>query len=386
MKVIIDERETALYDKCYSIVHTEGNVTNIQLIKKVIPLGDILFTTDEDKPVNIIERKSLPDLLASIKDGRYEEQSHRLLHASGFPPHNIVYLIEGSTSLLRSNLEKRIVYSSITSLNFFKGFSVLRTNGLQETAELIVWMADKIERDFLKGKIPSYLRQQIAYTNGPVQGQGQGQPVNEPITDSTSGFIQSPPPPNYSHFVKKVKKDNITPQNIGEIMLSQIPGISSITAIAIMKPYATFSEFLVELQTNPDCLKNIMCETGGKGLGNPSCPVKTRKISKAVVESIKSYILGHTVGVPTDASGSGSLQLSPQVVTVVETVMRVNDSTTTTTAEDQDTAQDQAPAPSPSRPKSNRKPRMRSVPKVKDSVSGLTKTKLPAALIASLES
>lgn len=380
MKVIIDERETALYDKCYSIVHTEGNVTNIQLIKKVIPLGDILFTTDEDKPVNIIERKSLPDLLASIKDGRYEEQSHRLLHASGFPPHNIVYLIEGSTSLLRSNLEKRIVYSSITSLNFFKGFSVLRTNGLQETAELIVWMADKIERDFLKGKIPSYLRQQIAYTNGPVQGQ----PVNEPITDSTSGFIQSTPPPNYSHFVKKVKKDNITPQNIGEIMLSQIPGISSITAIAIMKPYATFSEFLVELQTNPDCLKNIMCETGGKGIGNPSCPVKTRKISKAVVESIKSYILGHTVGVPADASGSGSLQLSPQVVTVVESVTRVNDSTTMTTAQDQDQTQTQDQAQT--RPKSNRKPRMRSVPKVKDSVSGSTKTKLPAALLASLES
>lgn len=369
MKVIIDERETALYDKCYSIVHTEGNVTNIQLIKKVIPLGDILFTTDEDKPVNIIERKSLPDLLASIKDGRYEEQSHRLLHASGFPPHNIVYLIEGSTSLLRSNLEKRIVYSSITSLNFFKGFSVLRTNGLQETAELIVWMADKIERDFLKGKIPSYLRQQIAYTNGPVQGQT----VNEPITDSTSSFIQSTPPPNYSHFVKKVKKDNITPQNIGEIMLSQIPGISSITAIAIMKPYATFSEFLVELQTNPDCLKNIMCETGGKGIGNPSCPVKTRKISKAVVESIKSYILGQNTS------------LSPQVVTVVETVTQVNDSTTTmTTAQDQDQTQTQDHAQT--RPKSNRKPRMRSVPKVKDSVPGSTKTKLPAALIASLES
>ena len=382
MKVIIDERETALYDKCYSIVHTEGNVTNIQLIKKVIPLGDILFTTDEDKPVNIIERKSLPDLLASIKDGRYEEQSHRLLHASGFPPHNIVYLIEGSTSLLRSNLEKRIVYSSITSLNFFKGFSVLRTNGLQETAELIVWMADKIERDFLKGKIPSYLRQQIAYTNAPVQGQvqvqGQGQvegePVNEPVEDSTPGFIQSnyiiPPPPNYSHFVKKVKKDNITPQNIGEIMLSQIPGISSITAIAIMKPYATFSEFLVELQTNPDCLKNIMCESGGKGFGNTSSPVKTRKISKAVVESIKSYILGHNTS------------LAPRVVTVVESVTQVNDSITTTD-QTPDTATEQSPAPA--RPKSNRKPRMRSLPKVKDSVSGSTKTKLPAALIASLE-
>ena len=159
-------------------------------------------------------------------------------------------------------------------------------------------------------------------------------------------------------------------------MLSQIPGISSITAIAIMKPYATFSEFLVELQTNPDCLKNIMCESGGKGFGNTSSPVKTRKISKAVVESIKSYILGHNTS------------LAPQVVTVVESVTQVNDSITTTdqtpdtaTEPSPDTATE--PAPAPARPKSNRKPRMRSVPKVKDSVSGSTKTKLPAALIAS---
>ena len=72
MKVIIDEREQSLYEKCYSIVHLDGNCTNVQLSKKVIPLGDILINTDEDKPVCIIERKSLTDLLASIKDGRYE--------------------------------------------------------------------------------------------------------------------------------------------------------------------------------------------------------------------------------------------------------------------------------------------------------------------------
>ena len=39
---------------------------------------------------------------------------------------------------------------------------------------------------------------------------------------------------SYSSVVKKVKKDNITADNIGEIMLCQIPGISSTTAGAIM--------------------------------------------------------------------------------------------------------------------------------------------------------
>jgi ERCC4-type nuclease len=62
------------------------NVKNYLLIfcieKKVITLGDIHFVNDE-KEVLIIERKSLSDLIASIKDGRYEEQSYRLINSSG---------------------------------------------------------------------------------------------------------------------------------------------------------------------------------------------------------------------------------------------------------------------------------------------------------------
>ena len=84
MKIIIDDRERELYEKCYSIVNTEGNTTFIQLLRKTLPLGDILITTDEDKDVLLIERKSFPDLLASIKDGRYEEQSYLRLASGAF--------------------------------------------------------------------------------------------------------------------------------------------------------------------------------------------------------------------------------------------------------------------------------------------------------------
>ena len=281
MKVIIDEREQSLYEKCYSIVHTEGNCTNVQLSKKVIPLGDILINTDEDKPVCIIERKSLSDLLASIKDGRYEEQSHRLLHASGLVPHNIIYIIEGLTSNLRSLMEKKIVYSSITSLNFFKGFSVFRTNSVQETAEMIVWISDKIDRNFTKGIIPAYLKQLpqsviplIVDTTITEELQNV---VCTPILDSTA--------PPYSNFVKKVKKDNITPENIGEILLSQIPGISSVTAQAIMKLHPSFPRLIQELEQNPECLNNTSYESNGK----------TRKISKACIESIKRFLIHQTI-------------------------------------------------------------------------------------------
>ena len=108
MKLILDERETNLFEKCLQIQNglaTNGssNKNNTTLSKRVLHLGDALITTDDDRDVLLLERKSLADLLASIKDGRYEEQSYRLMHADGLPqPHHIIYIVEGIISQLRS--------------------------------------------------------------------------------------------------------------------------------------------------------------------------------------------------------------------------------------------------------------------------------------------
>ena len=272
MKIIIDERETALYEKCHSII--QGNVTSIQLSKQVLNLGDILIKTDEDKDVLLVERKSLSDLLSSINDGRYEEQSYRLLHSSGYPSHSIIYMIEGMFSQLRTLIEKKTVLSAITSLNFFKGFSVLRTCSIQETAENIVWMAEKIDRDFSKGKTPYYLHRPI--DNIIIDNNENGGETGNILTQGSQNT-----PNNYCTVVKKVKKDNVTPENIGEIILCQIPGISSVTAIAIMKHFNSFLHLITELQNNPGCLENITIENNGK----------IRKINKSSIQNIQSFLL-----------------------------------------------------------------------------------------------
>ena len=312
MKVIIDERERELYEKCFSIVNAGG--TYINLSKKVLPLGDIHVTTDEDKDVLLIERKSLSDLLASIKDGRYEEQSYRLIHSSGYPPHSIIYIIEGQISQLRTPMEKKIVYSALTSLNFFKGFSVVRTNSVSETADYLIWMSEKIERNFLKCIFPYYLQPQyckymkIADENkcsvldaimdindapqpklenvmkmkSVLGEEDESQMIpSETTTDLTLPPEVDIPAPNYCTVVKKVKKDNVTPDNIGEIILCQIPGISAVTAISIMKKFGTFPNLIKELQLNINCLDDIVCETKGK----------TRKIGKNCIENIKKYLV-----------------------------------------------------------------------------------------------
>jgi len=280
MKLIIDEREHDLYEKCYSIINTEGNTTSIQLIKQVLPIGDILIRTDEDKDVMLVERKSFADLMASIKDGRYEEQSYRLTYSSGFPSHNIVYLLEGMFSQLKSLTEKKIVYSAITSLNYFKGFSVMRTATVRESAELLVWMTNKIDRDFVKGKIPAYLINMALPNSVVTEETSENIVIEENPPEKTQNEVSAP---NYCTVVKKVKKDNITPENIGEIILCQIPGISSVTAMAIMKKFTSFPHFLDEMKKSTEVLENLVCENNGK----------SRKISKACVENIKRFLL-HT--------------------------------------------------------------------------------------------
>ena len=256
MKVILDERETTLYDRCV-LLHTENKKWSLE--KRVIPLGDAIIQDDEGKDLIIIERKSIQDLLASIKDGRYAEQSHRLQHSSGVPPHNVVYIIEGSFANLSTHHNhgdpKQTAYSCIVSLSLFKGFSVLRTTSVQDTADILVSIVDKMIRNFEKG-------QKLFYSDGE-------RPV---VTED---------PAKYCSVVKKVKKDNVTPENMGEIILCQIPGISSTSAIAIMQKFNSFLHLIESIKEDPKCLDQISYETNGK----------LRKVSKTSIENIKKYIL-----------------------------------------------------------------------------------------------
>lgn len=261
MKLILDERETTLYDRCV-LLHTEHKNKRWSLEKRVLPLGDAIIQDDEGKDLLIIERKSIQDLLSSIKDGRYVEQSHRLQHSSGIPAHNVIYVIEGSFANISTHHNhgdpKQTAYSAIVSLSLFKGFSVLRTTSVQDTADLLVSMVDKMIRNFEKG-------QQLFYSVG-----------EESMTS-----IIAEDPAKYCSVVKKVKKDNVTPENMGEIILCQIPGISSTSAIAIMKQFNSFLHMIESIKEDPKCMDKITYETNGK----------SRKVSKTSIENIKKYLV-----------------------------------------------------------------------------------------------
>jgi ERCC4-type nuclease len=258
-EIVIDVREHALIEKVKEIVPAES----IKIETAALLLGDVLFRIDTTTEIILFERKTFTDLLASIKDGRYEEQSHRLIHTSGLHPHNIIYVIEGIYSTIRNPVDKKIITSAMTSLSYFKGFSVFRTSTVFETAELILSMANKIQKEFEKGKpIPTY---------SSIISQ---QHSEEPIA-------------SYGNFVKKSKRENITPQNIGEILLSQIPGVSNHIATEILKHFGgSFSQLIEEIRTTPEKLDSIYLESGTNG--------KRRKLSSAVIQSILRYLIDGT--------------------------------------------------------------------------------------------
>ena len=147
MEIIVDNREHELIKMCKHFLDIMPTCKDIVLVVKPLPIGDIIISY-EGKEKLIVERKSLADLSSSIKDGRYEEQSYRL---NGLPHHNhnIIYLIEGDMNRLnmfKNRIDKMMLYSAMISINHYKGFSLMRSQNLEETAIILCNMAYKIRK------------------------------------------------------------------------------------------------------------------------------------------------------------------------------------------------------------------------------------------------
>jgi ERCC4-type nuclease len=304
MIIKVDIREQEMFKLIKYYLEISPSYKNITIVSENLPLGDVIICDDKNVERLIVERKSIRDLSASIKDGRYEEQSYRL-NGSPFSNHNIIYLIEGdlnSKFLFKDRIDKISMYSAMFSLNHYKGFSVLRTFSIDETSLVICNMAYKMKKCDTENKKPYYKNKSDTYPDS----------VSKPMTEKTEVVVEDTPitceqnvtpsvdnnvthvsesdvnetndsnEKDYCAVIKKVKKENVTPQNIGEIMLCQIPGISSVSAIAILKEFQTLPNLLNKLNENNDCLNDV-CYVNSKN--------QTRKINKTVIQNIKKFLL-----------------------------------------------------------------------------------------------
>ena len=240
LKIIIDNRELSL------IQLFEYN-NDIIYYKENLDIGDIVFTYN-DKILIIIERKTLPDLSSSIKDGRYKEQKIRLMNSIDKLVRKI-YIIEGYNynkfTLPKSTLDSVVINTMIRD-----GLQVMKTNNIEETYQFIV--------NIFKN-LPKYvceLYESVVNENSECQ---------QPLIDNQLSY-------------KTGKKDNITQQVCFENMLKQIPGISSKIANYLGDKYGNLNNFINDIEEQTESIKYL----GEINYG-------PRRIGKKTAEKIHFY-------------------------------------------------------------------------------------------------
>ncbi|KAL0479460.1 crossover junction endonuclease MUS81 [Acrasis kona] len=138
--LLIDQREKAnrQFEYIYDRISKKVTTRRCQLC-----LGDMLWVarnikTQEEIVLDfIIERKAVGDLAASIVDGRYKEQRYRM-RESGIC--NVMYVIEGSSSLQQGRLPKQNMEQAVIRLISSDGFFVRQTPTVDATIELLEQM------------------------------------------------------------------------------------------------------------------------------------------------------------------------------------------------------------------------------------------------------
>ena len=277
----VDMRETELFSMFQlNLKVVPDGVTSKpthSLRSEALPVGDVILSSaDGETDYIVFERKSLADLAASIRDGRYKEQSLRLQAFPNVHCHNVVYIIEGDFARYNerfSKIGKGALQSAMCSLNYYKGFSVVRTMSVMETDDIIHSYANK-----LAASPAPYGHYHCHHdVGGPAQDEEGGVVVPVDAQGGVRGTVGSP---TYCGVlkVKQVKCENITPQNIGEIMLCNIPSVSTKTAAVIMKKYPTMRALMDALKGSADCLDDIRLET-------------QRKLSKQCIQNIYNFLM-----------------------------------------------------------------------------------------------
>ena len=282
MIIKIDYREKELEENILNIKNNNIKYKNIEIKRENLYLGDIILCDNKNTEIVIIERKTLNDLASSICDGRYKDQSHRLEDCN-VHNHNIYYLIEGNINNFKpftrtkNIITSDILLSSFTSISNIKGFSLYRSDNINESARWILHMIYKINKE----KYNSYFKNnQIQKDNTNSTNINNTNSININNTDNKTELTKNTMN-NYIPIIYKKKSDNITIDNIDIIILSQIPNVSTVTATSIINEYKSICNLIDIMRNDKNALSNIKIFNNNK----------YRKISKISVNNIYKFLL-----------------------------------------------------------------------------------------------
>jgi ERCC4-type nuclease len=208
-EIHVDYRESALLSHFASL--------GTDVIQNNLELGDIHVTDSDHNITLVFERKTLSDLAASVKDGRYKEQKRRIL--SHCQSKHVTYIIEGGGLLPQESKHglSPSVYEGVYINTMYRdGAHVIFVRDSAETAQWILNVATKLRQNPSK-----FLTEAGEYVE--------------------------------SCKVKSRRCDNITPENCYVMQLCQIPGVSIKIAKTIKEQYKSMKSLLDALSaaSNP---------------------------------------------------------------------------------------------------------------------------------------
>jgi len=231
LSIFIDNRETKLYS---SIMERDLDVykDKISIEKTQLDIGDIHIIFNDI--IYVYERKTVSDLLSSIKDGRYKEQKHRLL-SSGVA--SINYIIEGDSITSHKNFNNQKPLTSVYLNSTYRDkINVFFTSNIDDTSTFILLLATK-------------------------------------IIDKPENFICNSPSDNNHDYIdvckiKTKKCANIDKDTCYLLQLSQIPTISKEIAKKIKEVYPTMPVLIQRLESKNDIKEKIKLLSSIDGIGS----------------------------------------------------------------------------------------------------------------------
>lgn len=206
--LILDDRDTfgpRARRKVVDNIHTQFHVP-VEI--KHLPVGDALWIArhkelDTEYVLDfIVERKSVTDLVSSIRDSRYKDQKLRL-KKSGL--RKLIYLVEGDPNPVGAS---ESIKTACFTTEILEGFDVQRTTGNSDTESTYGHLTLSI----------------IDYYS-----------TNFSIGANTCRVCLT-----YDEFVKKCcDPKKLTVSDIFALQLMQVPQVTEETAIAVIELYPT---------------------------------------------------------------------------------------------------------------------------------------------------
>lgn len=191
LKLIVDYRETALLEGLAGLCEREN-----------LELGDVQVVYEGRKI--IIERKTVSDLVASIKDGRYREQKARMQADPAVT--DICYFIEGVRG--STSIRDAAAIGAIINSVFRDKLQVFFTTGTSDTIQWLIELWTRVKKE--PGKYFPAAANAGANSDGSAHVGGS---AGEEWIDNVK--------------IKTCRRENITPETCFLLQLAQIPGISS---------------------------------------------------------------------------------------------------------------------------------------------------------------